>query len=182
MPLNAYLYDFYNHGDVEALAKANRIRRGDVWFVLNDFSMVLATIVTSLSNFMNLSTESDLDLTDVRGEGDDEEERQEDRFVPDDSGYETASTASGVSRAAPDKKSLPVQIKKKKKVAESWDDAADEEDLEVEIAEQREKKEAEAREKQEKPAWEEGTGLLNVLKAFKALQDDFNTKFRAMWA
>lgn len=34
-PLNAYLYDFFQHGDITALQKANGIKRGDVWFVLN---------------------------------------------------------------------------------------------------------------------------------------------------
>ncbi|KAJ4293474.1 hypothetical protein N0V90_008757 [Kalmusia sp. IMI 367209] len=184
MPLNAYLYDFFSHGDVNAIVVANRIRRGDVWFVLNDFSMVLATIVTSLSNFMQLTAQSDLDFTDVRGEGEDAEALQEDKFLPDDSGYETASTVSTATQNIPgQQKDLTIQTKKKKKVADSWDDDADEEDLQDEIAAQREKKEAEAaREMQDKPAWEEGTGLLNVLKAFTALKEDFDTKFRAMWA
>ena len=183
MPLNAYLYDFFNHGDVNAIVTANRIRRGDVWFVLNDFSMVLATIVTSLSNFMNLSAASDLDFTDVRGEGEDAEALQEDKFLPDDSGYETASTTSTATRNAPTQKELPVQVKKKKKVVDSWDDDADEEELQEEIAAQREKKQAEAAKlAQDRPAWEEGAGLLNVLKAFQALKEDFDTKFRAMWA
>jgi superfamily II RNA helicase len=35
VPLNAYLYDFYKHGDLNALEKANKIRRSDVWFFLN---------------------------------------------------------------------------------------------------------------------------------------------------
>ncbi|PVH99267.1 P-loop containing nucleoside triphosphate hydrolase protein [Periconia macrospinosa] len=179
MPLNAYLYDFYNHGDVKALAVANRIRRGDVWFVLNDFSMVLATIVTSLSNFMNLSSDSELD---VRGEGEGVEEAQEDKLLPDDSGYETGSTISAASRGPAARNVLPVQVKKKKKVAESWDDDADEEDLQAERAAKAERVEAELRALEEKPAWEEGQGLLNVLKAFKALKEEFDTKFRAMWA
>jgi len=184
MPLNAYLYDFFNHGSVDALVTANRVRRGDVWFVLNDFSMVLATIVTSLSNFMHLSSESDLDFTDVRGEGEDAEERQEDKLLPpEDSGYETASTTSLAHRNDAEKKTLAVQSKKKKKVADSWDADADEEELEEEIEAKREKKAAEvAKQKMEKPAWEEGTGLLNVLKAFKELKEEFDTKFRAMWA
>lgn len=186
LPLNAYLYDFFNHGDVTALAKANRIRSGDVWFVLNDFSMVLATIITSLSNFMNLTSESDLDFADVRGEGDEEEERREDKFLPDDSGYETASTASMATSktgGAPPQQGLPIQIKKKKKVAESWDDDADEEDFQDEIAARNEEKNKEReRVMPEKPAWEEGAGLLNVLKAFRMLREEFDTKFRAMWA
>ncbi|KAF1954271.1 P-loop containing nucleoside triphosphate hydrolase protein [Byssothecium circinans] len=179
MPLNAYLYDFYNHGDVKALAVANRIRRGDVWFVLNDFSMVLATVVTSLSNFMNLSSDSELD---VRGEGDDAEEAQEDKLLPDDSGYETGSTMSGASRGPAAHNALPVQVKKKKKVADSWDDDADEEEMADEAEAKAKATEAELKQLEEKPAWEEGTGLLNVLKAFKALKEEFDTKFRAMWA
>ena len=34
-PLNAYLYDFFMHGDLDALARANGVRRSDVWFLLN---------------------------------------------------------------------------------------------------------------------------------------------------
>lgn len=182
LPLNAYLYDFFMHGDTTALASANRIRRGDVWFVLNDFSMVLATIVTSLSNFMNLTNESDLDFTDVRGEGDEAEERAEDKLLPEDSGYDTASTMSmATAKTETTQQNLPVQLKKKKKVADSWDDDADEEDFQADLAAEKEKKRMEV-ERQEKPAWEEGAGLLNVLKAFKMLREEFDTKFRAMWA
>ncbi|KAF2702832.1 DEAD/DEAH box helicase-like protein [Pleomassaria siparia CBS 279.74] len=181
LPLNAYLYDFYMHGDTTALATANRIRRGDVWFVLNDFSMVLATIVTSLSNFMNLTNESD--LSDIKGEGDEEEERQEDKFVPDnDSGYDTASVNSAAIKAGPVKQELTVQVKKKKKVADDWDDDADEEDLEAELAAQTKIREAEIAQMAAKPAWEEGQGLMNVLKSFKMLREEFDAKFRAMWA
>jgi hypothetical protein len=190
LPLNAYLYDFFRHGDTTALAKANRIRAGEVWFVLNDFSMVLATIVTSLSNFMNLTSESDLDFTDVRGEGDEEEERREDKFVPDnDSGYDTASVMSMATNTSgqPGEANMPIQVKKKKKVAESWDDDADEEDFQAELAAEKERKRMEAdRERRnaggEKPAWDEGAGLLNVLRAFKMLREEFDSKFRAMWA
>ena len=193
LPLNAYLLDFFNHGDVTALAKANRIRSGDVWFVLNDFSMVLATIVTSLSNFLNLTSASDLDFTDVRGEGEEEEERREDQYLPPDtdSGYETGSTASfatNATSAGPGGiRGLPLQFKKKKKVADSWDDDADEEDFQAELAAEKERKRDEMKKERErlgaeKPAWEEGAGLLNVFKAFKLLREDFDTKFRAMWA
>ncbi|KAI0006556.1 hypothetical protein F4779DRAFT_557960 [Xylariaceae sp. FL0662B] len=49
--LNAYLYDFYKHGDITALERDNRIRNGDVWGTLQEFSLVLATIITSLTNF-----------------------------------------------------------------------------------------------------------------------------------
>lgn len=183
LPLNAYLLDFFTHGDVATLASANRIRAGDVWFVLNDFSMVLATIVASLSNFMNLTSESDLSMTDVRGEGEEEEERQEDKFIPEtDSGYETASTASmATGKMEQGRQAVPMHLKKKKKVEESWEDDADEEDFQASLAAEKEKK-RKAAEGQTTASWEEGEGLLNVLKAFKMLREEFDTKFRAMWA
>ena len=34
-PLNAYLYDFFRHGDITTLRMANGIKRGDIWFWLN---------------------------------------------------------------------------------------------------------------------------------------------------
>ena len=179
LPLNGYLYDFFNAGDVNALITANKIRRGDVWFVLNDFSMTLATITTSFSNFLGLATESDLDFIDVRGGGDDEEENREDKMLPSDTATEASSATNASSGKGSAKQDLPVQVKKtKKKVAESWDDEESEENSEDEASDW----DADEGGDQEPPAWEEGAGLLNVLKAFKALKEDFDTKFRAMWA
>lgn len=135
-PLNAYLYDFFKNGDVTALQKANGIRKGDLWFLLNDFSLVLATINTSLTNFMKFSAGSDTDMIDVMGGGDAFEEEQLDKSIRerkteenDGEGPETPSEASP-------------------------------------------------------PAWETdgGKGLLHVLKAFRALADEFNEKFKSMWA
>lgn len=73
VPLNAYLLDFYKHGSVSDLERANGIRRGNIWFALNDFSMILATIVASLENFLKLAP-SDGDGLDIRGSGDAAEE------------------------------------------------------------------------------------------------------------
>ncbi|KAI8933310.1 hypothetical protein NX059_009935 [Plenodomus lindquistii] len=180
LPLNAYLYDFFMHGDVNALITANKIRRGDVWFVLNDLSMTLATITTSLSNFLGLGSESDLDFIEVRGGGDDEEENKEDKLLPADATAETATATNAGANKGPIKQEVTIQPKKKVKkvVAESWDD----EDDDSEESESEVEDEWDAADGQDAPAWEEGEGLLNVLKAFKALKEDFDTKFRAMWA
>ena len=135
-PLNAYLYDFYKNGDVTALQKANGIRKGDLWFLLNDFSLVLATINTSLTNFMKFSAGRDTDMIDVMGGGDAFEEEQLDKSIrerkPEENDGEGPETPS---EASP-------------------------------------------------PAWETdgGKGLLHVLKAFRALADEFNEKFKSMWA
>jgi hypothetical protein len=86
--LNAYIYDFYKHGDVTSLSKANRIRSSDVWFKLNDFSMILATIVASMKNFMGMKSDDDVDLDEVRGSGDVAEELAGEADEGDDSGGE----------------------------------------------------------------------------------------------
>jgi hypothetical protein len=180
LPLNAYLYDYFTHSNPNALITANRIRRGDVWFVLNDFSMVLATIVTSLSNFMNLGTDSDLDFIDVRGGGDEADEDKEDKLLPNDAASEITNLSGTTlnSGSGPVKQDLPIQVKKKKaKVMDSWEDEDDDEE-EDDVEEDWDADDAD----QEAPAWEEGAGLLNVLKAFKALKEDFDTKFKTMWA
>ncbi|KAI0750894.1 P-loop containing nucleoside triphosphate hydrolase protein [Daedaleopsis nitida] len=46
--LNAYLLDFYIHGQTKALKAANGIREGDMWYVLQDFSLTLKSIRTGL--------------------------------------------------------------------------------------------------------------------------------------
>ncbi|KAJ7157241.1 hypothetical protein C8R46DRAFT_1004148 [Mycena filopes] len=55
--LNAYLLDFFIHGQVSTLANANGIRRGDVWYLLQDFSLTLSTIVNSLKQLFKLVPE-----------------------------------------------------------------------------------------------------------------------------
>ncbi|PNP52574.1 hypothetical protein THARTR1_06921 [Trichoderma harzianum] len=50
---NAYLYDYYKHGSMHVLVRDNGIRRGDVWFLLKEFSRTLSTIISSLTILMN---------------------------------------------------------------------------------------------------------------------------------
>lgn len=66
--LNSYLFDFYRHGEHETLLRENNIRRSERWFLLNDFSLILATIITSLANFVDCV--GDDDSLDVVGLGD----------------------------------------------------------------------------------------------------------------
>ncbi|EJD43845.1 P-loop containing nucleoside triphosphate hydrolase protein [Auricularia subglabra TFB-10046 SS5] len=46
--LNAYLLDFYTHGQADALVHENGIRRGDMWYALDDFSLSLRTVQATL--------------------------------------------------------------------------------------------------------------------------------------
>jgi hypothetical protein len=46
--LDAYLLDFYKHGQVDALVNGNGVRRGEVWYVLDSFDRILGAISESL--------------------------------------------------------------------------------------------------------------------------------------
>ncbi|KAI9657519.1 MAG: hypothetical protein M1831_004135 [Alyxoria varia] len=137
VPLNAYLYDFYKHGDTTTLEKANGIRKGDVWFVLNDFSLVLATITTSLRNFLRLSSSTDDSMIDIQSSADIAEESQafDALNAADAEGegegegdHSSAKTPEAGGPAAGNTGTATAGIKKKKAaVAENWEDESESE-------------------------------------------------------
>ncbi|QRV75685.1 DEAD/DEAH box helicase [Ceratobasidium sp. AG-Ba] len=47
-PTNAYAYDYWQHESVRPLCEANGIREGEIWFALQSFYLVLATLTASL--------------------------------------------------------------------------------------------------------------------------------------
>ncbi|OAP63865.1 hypothetical protein AYL99_03092 [Fonsecaea erecta] len=205
--LNAYLYDFFKHGNVVALEKENGVRKAEVWFVLNDFSLVLATIVTSLENFLKLSLPTAAEMIDIMGFGDVHESELDDKAL--EAGPDNKATSS--ARTLPNREMLKQELTAtkagssdgKKKVVDSWeDDASDHGDKpetngaipetmgEAVRAAKAGKKPmmtsakepARESERQGKES-EIGDGnLFMVLKAFTMLQEEFNQKFRAMWA
>lgn len=177
-PLNAYLYDFFMHGDQDALEKANGVKKSDSWFLLNDFSLVLATICASLANFLKLP-ESDLNLQDLIGEGDENNNLEDDKFGGD-STTDTESTTTSIATAETGRSSVTTasstsaKTKAKKKVAESWDDSDAEEVDESEetngtLGDDPSKEELEK-------------GFLNVYRAMTKLRSEFDTKFRKIFA
>lgn len=183
VPLNAWLLDFLRHGDVITLERDNGIRQSDVWFLLNDFSLVLATIITSLSNFMKLS---DIDMLDVRGGMDVYEEAKEDETAEkEDDGESTPGPDASGAQAIQKTAAAAAAVKKTKKVVkDSWDDDDEEGEDDAQPGMHGAGAAGELDDlAQELDDWniEEG-GLKNVLKAFQKLQVEFNEKFRAMWA
>ncbi|VDC05091.1 unnamed protein product [Peniophora sp. CBMAI 1063] len=50
--LNAYLLDFFLNGQSDTLVRANGIRPGDRWYVLNDFDMTIKAIRGDLENLI----------------------------------------------------------------------------------------------------------------------------------
>ncbi|KAL8725684.1 MAG: hypothetical protein Q9166_007198 [cf. Caloplaca sp. 2 TL-2023] len=182
-PLNAYLYDFYMHGDINALEKANGVRKSDVWFLLNDFSLVLATIQTSLANFMKIPEQGSGDMEDLVGGGDDSNNRDDEALMAADSGYgSAASSVVDGSSGGIITSTARTSGKSKKKVEESWEVEADADAL--------------AEEEEEDEDWgvdseEEGgpttvkemeQGFLRIYKSVRLLKREFDEKFRAMFA
>ncbi|KAL4898860.1 hypothetical protein BDW74DRAFT_184329 [Aspergillus multicolor] len=193
-PLNAYLYDFYKHGNVHALVTENMIRRGDLWYLLNDFSLVLATIVTSLENFMKLSPGLDPDVLETMGssytmEYDSDGEYLEtsesgNSIKPVDLPLQSQTTTNSKARILSKTKS------KISKVADNWDDSSsDDSDVDAGTSGQSDKgtpsqqfNSADTPWNDDADAFLEGEGLLQVLRAFRMLQAEFNAKFRAIWS
>ncbi|KAL4931974.1 putative DEAD/DEAH box helicase [Aspergillus undulatus] len=195
-PLNAYLYDFFKHGNVHALVTENMIRKGDLWFVLNDFSLVLATIVTTLENFMKLSPGTDPEMLETMGVGDAFDEELEDKAF-EGADFQTKTPEPQLTRGRPSISTsaiLPAKAKAKKKpVADSWEDEVSEDDLsdwekedstsESQGNTSRTPQSSDPSSRQGSPdAVLEDKGFLQVLQGFRMLQAEFNEKFKAMWA
>ncbi len=47
--LNAYAYDFFNHGNYKALTQENGLMQGDAFHLVKDFMLVLKSISVSLT-------------------------------------------------------------------------------------------------------------------------------------
>jgi hypothetical protein len=139
-----------------------------VWFALNDFSMVLATIVTSLALYLGLGTSSDPEMLDVMGTGDAAENDADEKDA-------AAVILEAPTTMKPATNPQPF-IKKSKKVLDDWDageDAlvAEEDALEsavlngVSVTDE-----------------EEYDKLMNVYRAFRKLKTEFDEKFLVIWA
>lgn len=197
---NAYIYDFFKHGDMEALVRDNQVKRGDVWFHLKDFSLVLATIVTSLTNFLALDTggDGDMAMLDVQDANDAHQEHMDAIDTDEDviTEVEAAQAANGgldaeMAGSATRKKT------KKVKVAESWEDD-DSPDDDANIGPEaslnsngvgshcKPRMSGASRDGTESaalPAWEGdgGKDLIHVLRIFQRVQQSFDEKFRKIW-
>ena len=129
-PLDAYLYDFFKHGNVRALERENGVRKGDIWFVLNDFSLILATIVASLENFLKLTPGTELDMLDVMGRGEAYEVEMDGTLSEAGVNEEDmgAATSTHKARYQQSRNNLTCPVPQtpsnaqKMRVAENWDD------------------------------------------------------------
>ncbi|KAL5335419.1 DEAD/DEAH box helicase [Aspergillus crustosus] len=196
-PLNAYLYDFFKHGNSAALVTENRVRKGDLWFLLSDFSLVLATIVTSFRNYLKMAPGADVDHLDVMGVG--EKEDFEDHLDIEECAITGSVNEDAVIKQSPATR-VATRLPKAEKteVADNWDDDLSDVHTEetdspksedgVAVTVNRKQKSrmtkdigACAKQPNRNPTLE-SEGLPQVLKAFEMLREEFNDKFKAMWA
>ncbi|TQW11334.1 DEAD/DEAH box helicase [Cordyceps javanica] len=180
-PWNAYIYDFFKHGDLTALVRDNKIKRGDVWFHLKDFSLVLATIVTSLQNFVSLDVHADdAAMMDVQDAGDAMQERRDDTLdgetAPSNNG---AGVVDSAMRAAAKQTNKRAKASKKKPELDSWTDDTSDSGSAVESS-----TDSSVHDDDDDDDWEsnEDGSLTQVLGAFRLLQEEFDVKFRKIWA
>lgn len=175
--LNAYLLDFWKVGSLKVLVDENRIKAGEVWFLLKDFSLTLASIVASLQNALGAENMEDSDMVDVQEVG------------------ENAAESAQLQRELTMEKSKQVMAsktkKQKAKLKDDWNEDAGDDDDEEEQESKPTTVEATPAGSDygadtpvgKKPAWQQdGGGLLKVLQAFMRLKEEFDTKFKKTWA
>jgi len=91
--LNPWLLEFYRHGDTDKLEKVYKIPKSEVWYMLKDISVVLATIVTGLTVFLKTGPGAYFDPPEGKDEdGEDIAfEVEEDESDTEDASSETGS-------------------------------------------------------------------------------------------
>ncbi|OJT12310.1 hypothetical protein TRAPUB_11137 [Trametes pubescens] len=62
--LNAYLLDFYTHGQTAALKAANGIRDAEMWYVLQEFTLTLQTIRAGLVQLLQIADRAESSCSD----------------------------------------------------------------------------------------------------------------------
>ncbi|KAH7883469.1 hypothetical protein F5I97DRAFT_1931024 [Phlebopus sp. FC_14] len=146
--LNAYILDFYTHGQVPPLSVANAIRRGDVWFVLQEFDLTLMTVRGVLERLILRKG-----AAGVKGEEDEEEEQDVD---------------VGFTQVDPTEKNLD----------EEGQDVGDDED---DTSDSGKKGKEERVGDIVRPSWVSDADW-RVLEVVSGAMEEFNEKFKAMWA
>jgi hypothetical protein len=186
--LNSYLVDFFKHGDKTALERENGIRAADMWFRLKDFSLVLASIVASLEEFLRPGS-GDMDQDGTEGDyGYDEENGA---AVEDWDGEEHMEAMADDGRGGEECKGGEGKQKKKKKtgVVDSWEDEeTSEPDSEVKAGRRwgighEESSEDEYKEKDTVGSGQgQDQSLVKVYKALRRVKTEFDEKFHKIWA
>jgi hypothetical protein len=162
VPWNAYLLDFFKHGDLGGLKRDNGIKAGEVWFLLQNFTTILKTIKTSLENVMS-AAEAELEENDCS-------EHEEDA-IEDTIPLKKAAPLPSITKTL---KKLRVDTDdESEEVADDWENEADSSDSDAPVSDS-----------DKMPIFDTKgpQSLIKVHEAFSTLLDEFETKFRKVWA
>lgn len=140
---------------------------------------MLATIVTSLANFLHLKATVDTELINTVGSGDALEIDEDENLADDD---DAGDTDASIALALKSKQVLPTPKAAKVQVAESWDDEEEEVDDGDNDASSTPSDWGENSEELEYGSKTGDEGLLQVYKAFVRLKVEFDEKFKLIWA
>lgn len=179
--LNAYIYDFYKHGSMNTLKHDNRIKGSDVWFYLKDFSLTLSTIVTGLEALIHGEDRPDDEDSMLKGPENEAEARALGAAdVPPDAASDLPTVGSTETR----KPNHDGTRKTPQHVNENWDD--DDNDSDNDQGGSAHDGEAGNEDSPPPPRpplhTKQQGDLLTVLRGFTSLRDDFDEKFRKVWA
>ncbi|CAK7223266.1 hypothetical protein SCUCBS95973_005119 [Sporothrix curviconia] len=201
MPFNAYIYDFFRHGELKTIEDANGIKNSDAWYLLNDFALVLKTIVASLAKFLGPSAVAGDDF-ELDGVSDDA------AGFDDEAGFGGANYAAAEVAPLPAlsqplasvgkrmaASAAPAAKKKKEKVLDSWEDASSESDGEGDDGAGNDENDETDENGVRKPgpvvpqaetckpiSSSPEQGLAAVFVAFEKLEKQFDQKFHKIWA
>ncbi|OCH85272.1 P-loop containing nucleoside triphosphate hydrolase protein [Obba rivulosa] len=109
--LNAYLLDFYIHGQTAALKVSNGIREGEIWYLLQDFMLTLKTVRAGIVQLLQRSANGDgpesgdvdsgyssVDPTDGTGESSDDNETIKRPYGVSDEDWKVYETIDAVTK------------------------------------------------------------------------------------
>jgi hypothetical protein len=100
--LNAYILDFYIHGQVSTLAHANGIRRGDIWYFLQDFTLTLLTVKTALQKLLLKASKDKVAERAAEMEEEDEDSHEFYDAAEVDDDYDVKESSSSTSNQKSD--------------------------------------------------------------------------------
>ncbi|KAH7173100.1 hypothetical protein DER46DRAFT_644793 [Fusarium sp. MPI-SDFR-AT-0072] len=171
--LNAYLYDFFKHGSLKVLVRDNLIKRGDVWFYLKDFSLVLKTIVTSLKGVID--SEGGFSMEDLDGD-----DNMSDMSEGDHEAISEVVEVQKQDKASEETAQALAKKKANAEVPDSWEDDSDASASESEgsmpglgVVGLSASKDPVVMQSE----FDNGCGLMQVLRAFELLEAEFADKF-----
>ncbi|TPX54735.1 hypothetical protein PhCBS80983_g05800 [Powellomyces hirtus] len=92
--LDSYVIDFYKHGQFKPLTLANSIWPGDVWQMLNDFRLIIASLRVSLEVLLQAHKNTELVRLKRETEDDEDDHPRYQIYDEDDEEGEVAATSN----------------------------------------------------------------------------------------